>query len=158
MHPPPRHRRPARRAAWRHGATAVLAVSTAVAAMAATTAQPAADDGQWPMASKNHANTRYADLAQITPANAAQLKLAFSWFTGVKRGHEEAPVVAGDTMYLVGPYPNDLVAFDLTKPGPSIKWRYEPRPKPYAQGVACCDVVNRGAAYADGRVFINTLD
>jgi PQQ-dependent dehydrogenase (methanol/ethanol family) len=39
-----------------------------------------------------------------------------------------------------------------------VKWKFEPKPEAEAQGVACCDVVNRGAVYADGRVFINTLD
>jgi PQQ-dependent dehydrogenase (methanol/ethanol family) len=129
------------------------------ASAAVADASSGADGGtDWPQAPHDFANTRYAPLAQITPGNVAGLRLAFSWFTGIKRGHEEAPVVAGDTMYLVGPWPNSLVAFDLTKPGANIKWRFEPGPQPFAQGVACCDIVNRGAAFADGRVFINTLD
>jgi lanthanide-dependent methanol dehydrogenase len=39
-----------------------------------------------------------------------------------------------------------------------LKWKYEPKPSRAAQGVACCDVVNRGAFYSDGRIFYNTLD
>ncbi|MFL6626504.1 MAG: PQQ-dependent dehydrogenase, methanol/ethanol family [Vitreoscilla sp.] len=128
------------------------------AAAAAAPAEGASSATDWPQMPHDHANTRYAPLDEITTANVAQLKLHASWFTGVKRGHEEGPIVAGDTMYLAGPWPHHLVAFDLTKPGLTIKWRYEPNPKPYAQGVACCDIVNRGAAYSDGRVFINTLD
>jgi lanthanide-dependent methanol dehydrogenase len=128
------------------------------AVQGATTASAAAAGTDWPQMPHDFANTRFSPLSQITPSNASQLKLYASWFTGIKRGHEEGPIVAGNTMYLVGPWPNDLVAFDLTKPGLTMKWRYEPHPKPYAQGVVCCDIVNRGAAYADGRVFINTLD
>jgi PQQ enzyme repeat len=60
-------------------------------------------------------------------------------------------------MYVVTPFPNILHALDLTNPG-ATRWSYEPKPMSAAQGVACCDVVNRGAAYADGRVFFNTLD
>src|SRR5919205_2854098 len=60
-------------------------------------------------------------------------------------------------MYLVTPYPNVLYALDLRRGG-ALKWKYEPKPAAAAQGVACCDVVNRGAVYADGRVIFNTLD
>src|SRR5207253_5001276 len=78
--------------------------------------------------------------------------------TGVVRGHEAAPIVAGATMYIVTPYPNRVFALDLAKPGAPVKWTFDPKPSSNAQGVACCDVVNRGAAYADGRLFFNTLD
>jgi glucose dehydrogenase len=58
----------------------------------------------------------------------------------------------------VTPFPNYLFALDLTKPGGPMKWKYDPKPRPAAQGVACCDVVNRGAAYYNGRIYYNTLD
>jgi PQQ-dependent dehydrogenase (methanol/ethanol family) len=58
----------------------------------------------------------------------------------------------------VTPYPNILFALDLTKPDAPLKWKYEPKPAAAAQGVACCDVVNRGAAYAKGKIVFNTLD
>ncbi|HEX6912283.1 MAG TPA: PQQ-dependent dehydrogenase, methanol/ethanol family, partial [Longimicrobium sp.] len=61
-------------------------------------------------------------------------------------------------MYIVTPFPNHLYALDLTKPGAPTKWVYKPKPEAAAQGVACCDVVNRGAAYDDGKIFYNTLD
>jgi lanthanide-dependent methanol dehydrogenase len=61
-------------------------------------------------------------------------------------------------MYVVTPFPNDLYALDLTKPGAPVKWKYSPKPAPAAQGVACCDVVNRGVVVSGGRVFMNTLD
>ncbi len=74
------------------------------------------------------------------------------------RGHEAAPLVVNNTMYIVTPFPNNLYALDLTKPGAPMKWVYEPLPTPASQGVACCDVVNRGAAYDDGKIYYNTLD
>jgi PQQ-dependent dehydrogenase (methanol/ethanol family) len=110
------------------------------------------------MAGKDYANTRYSELAEITAANARSLKLAFTFSTGVVRGHEAAPVVVGGTMYVVTPYPNVLYALDLTKPGAPTKWKFEPKPLAASQGVACCDVVNRGVAYSNGRIFFNTLD
>jgi PQQ-dependent dehydrogenase (methanol/ethanol family) len=118
----------------------------------------AAQDDQWTMAAHDHANTRYAPLADIDARNAARLKLVFSFSTGVVRGHEAAPLVVGDTMYLVTPFPNYLYALDLRQPQHPQKWRFDPHVHEGSQGKACCDVVNRGAAYADGRVFINALD
>lgn len=76
---------------------------------------------------------------------------------GVLRGHEAAPLVIKDTMYVVIPYPNILYALDLQQSG-AIQWAYEPRHARAAQGVACCDMVNRGAAYGDGKIFFHTLD
>jgi lanthanide-dependent methanol dehydrogenase len=125
-----------------------------VIATAATTA----DDGQWLMPQKDYANSRYSSLAEITADNAKNLKLAFTFSTGILRGHEAGPLVVGSTMYIVTPFPNYLYALDLTKPGAPMKWRYDPRPDQSAQGVACCDVVNRGAVYTDGKIIYNTLD
>src|SRR4051794_19809959 len=114
--------------------------------------------GDWPLAGKDPALTRFADLEDLTPANASQLKLAFRFKTGVEKGHEAAPLVVGDTMYVVTPFPNYLYALDLAKPGGAVKWKFDPKADTNAQGVACCDVVNRGPAYADGRIFMSTLD
>jgi PQQ-dependent dehydrogenase (methanol/ethanol family) len=110
------------------------------------------------MPAKDYASTRYSGLAQITTANVGQLREVWNLSTGVLRGHEAAPIVAENTMFVVTPYPNILYAIDLTPPAGRVKWKFEPGPERAAQGVACCDVVNRGAAYADGRVFFNTLD
>ena len=57
------------------------------------------------------------------------------------------------------PFPNIVYAFDLTQPGAPMKWQYDPKPLGAAKrSEACCDLVNRGAAYADGAIFFNTLD
>ena len=132
--------------------------STGGKASSPATQGAVADDGQWLMAAKDHANTRYSGLGEITAENVATLKPAWTFSTGVLRGHEGAPLVVGSTMYVVTPYPNVLYALDLALPGAPVKWAYKPRPLTAAQGVACCDVVNRGAAFADGKVFFNTLD
>jgi PQQ-dependent dehydrogenase (methanol/ethanol family) len=126
---------------------------------AAGAVEPAcAAPGEWPMAAGDHANTRYSPLAEIDRGNVGRLALAFEFDTGVAKGQESAPLIVGGTMYIVTPYPNHLIALDLTRPGAHVKWRFDPRTDPASQGVACCDVVNRGAAYADGRLFFNTLD
>ena len=102
--------------------------------------------------------TRYSELDEITADNVKNLQVAFTFSLGVNKGQEAAPLVVGNTMYIVTPYPNILYALDLTKPGAPMKWKFEPNPEPASQGVACCDVVNRGAAFADGLVYFNTLD
>jgi lanthanide-dependent methanol dehydrogenase len=115
------------------------------------------DDGQWTAAAKDPANTRYSRLAQITAANVATLTLAWSFDTGSRHGHEGAPLVVGDTLYVITPFPNRLIALDLAHKG-AVKWRYEPPVERAAAGVACCDLVNRGGAYAHGKIYYATLD
>lgn len=129
-----------------------------VAAMPLMAGSQPADDGQWTMPAKDYASTRFSTLAQITAANVGQLKPVMTFSTGLVRGHEAAPIVADNTMFVVGPFPNPVLAFDLTKPGLPLKWKFEPKPDASSQGVACCDTVNRGAAYSAGRLFFNTLD
>nr|WP_074078287.1 methanol/ethanol family PQQ-dependent dehydrogenase [Microvirga massiliensis] len=116
------------------------------------------EDGQWTMPTRNYAGTRYSDLAEINTENVKNLQVAFTFSLGVNRGQESAPLVVGNTLYVVSPYPNILYALDLTQPGAPLKWQYNPKPSSSAQGVACCDTVNRGPTYADGRVFFTTLD
>jgi lanthanide-dependent methanol dehydrogenase len=118
----------------------------------------AEDDGQWLMPAKDYASTRFSSLNEINSENAANLQLKWSFSTGLTNGHEAAPLVVNNTMYVVTPYPNILYALDLTQPGAPMKWKYEPKPSPASQGVACCDVVNRGGAYSNGKIFYNTLD
>ncbi len=129
-----------------------------LAVAASAQIQNAPDDGQWPMAAKNYASTRFSTLDQINASNVGQLKLAWTFSTGLTRGHEAAPLVVNGMMYIVTPWPNVLYALDLTKPGAPVKWTYSPPTLAASQGVACCDVVNRGAAYADGVIYYNTLD
>jgi PQQ-dependent dehydrogenase (methanol/ethanol family) len=146
----------ARAAAHAFACAALTALSLWSNITLAQTRTPTA--GEWPLAGKDYANTRYSDLGQITAANVKNLQLAFNFSTGAVRGHEAAPVVVGGTMYIVTPYPNVVFALDLTKPGAPAKWKFEPKPAAAAQGIACCDVVNRGVAYANGRIYFNTLD
>ncbi|MFL5483026.1 MAG: methanol/ethanol family PQQ-dependent dehydrogenase [Gemmatimonadaceae bacterium] len=116
------------------------------------------EDGQWMMPAKNYASTRFSGLNEINTDNVKNLHLAWTFETGILRGQEAAPLVVNNTMYIVTPFPNYLYALDLTKPGAPMKWVYKPRTLAAAQGVACCDVVNRGASYADGKIVYNTLD
>jgi PQQ-dependent dehydrogenase (methanol/ethanol family) len=115
-------------------------------------------DSEWTMPAHDYASSRYSELAQINAANVSSVRVEFSFSTGIARGQESAPLVVGSTMYVVTPYPNYLYALDLAKPGGPAKWRYSPKPEAASQGVACCDVVNRGAVAGRGAIFYSTLD
>ena len=99
-----------------------------------------------------------AASAEITAANATTLRPVWTFSTGVLAGHEGQPLVVNNTMYVVTPYPNVLYAFDLTREGYPLRWKYRPDVSPNAIGISCCDVVNRGAFYADGKIVYNLLD
>ena len=122
------------------------------------TAPPLQDDGQWTMPGKDYASTRFSTLAQINRTNVTRLKALWSFSTGVLGGHEGQPLVVASTMYVVTPYPNVLYAFDLTREGYPLRWKYRPDVNPTAVGVACCDAINRGAVYAAGKIVYNLLD
>src|SRR5206468_3573820 len=115
-------------------------------AVAAAAASPT-DDGNWVMPGKDYAATRFSGLNQVTPANVNKLALSFTFSTATTHGYEAPPLVVNNTMYLITPFPNELYALDLTKPGAPTKWVFKPKPLAASQGVACCDTVNRGAVY-----------
>src|SRR6059036_54759 len=119
---------------------------------------PSRDDGQWTMPGRDVAATRYSGLSQITARNVTHLHPVWSFSTGVLGGHEGQPLVVGSTLYVVTPFPDVLYAFDLTREGYPLKWKYRPEVNPASLGIACCDAINRGAVYADGKIIYNLLD
>ncbi len=140
-------------------ATAKLVTAAGVAPNAAIRiANDETDDGQWSRPAKDYASSRYSQLSQINATNVGGLRVSFTFSLGVNRGQEAAPLVVNNTMYVVTAYPNFVYALDLTKPGAPAKWTFKPAPKAAAQGVACCDVVNRGVVFADGKIILNTLN
>ena len=105
----------------------------------------------------NYAGTRYSELGDITKDNVGDLQVAWTFSTGVLRGHEGAPLVIGDVMYVHTPFPNNVYALDLKNDG-KILWRYHPQQNSDVIGVMCCDTVNRGLAYGDGMIFLSQAD
>jgi alcohol dehydrogenase (cytochrome c) len=119
---------------------------------------PSAAPGEWTSQARDYANSRYSPLNQINTTNVARLKTVWTFSDGAQYGHEGAPLVVGDTMYTVSPFPNRAYALDLTKPGAPTKWEFDPNPAPMAIGKACCDAVLRGWAIGDGKLIYNLLD
>lgn len=111
----------------------------------------------WTTPGGTQQGTRYSTLTDITSANVGTLVEDFSVQTGLQGSHEGQPLVVGTTMYVVTPFPNKLMALDLANKGAAL-WTYSPAVDQYSRGVACCDVVNRGAAYANGLVVYALLD
>src|SRR5213595_1608982 len=139
-------------------ATSSAAMGTASVSGARIAVAHAGPAGEWQMPAGDYASSRYSELASITPQNVVNLKVAWAFSTGVLRGHEGQPLIVGNTMYVVTPYPNVSYAIDLAEAGQPLKWKFRPENSQQAIGRACCDVVNRGAAYADGKIFYNLLD
>src|SRR5688500_13273003 len=105
---------------------------------------------------EHYANHRYSNLKQINAANVNQLQVAWTMSTGVLRGHEGSPLVIGETMYVHTPFPNNVIAVNLKDQ--SFKWKYEPKQDANVVPVMCCDTVNRGLAYGDGKIFLQQAD
>ncbi|SCW91840.1 lanthanide-dependent methanol dehydrogenase XoxF5 [Ancylobacter rudongensis] len=142
-------------------------LATALLGAAAVYAWPAtANDGlvsiikdpkQWGIQTGDYANTRYSKLDQINAGNVGKIQVAWTFSTGVLRGHEGGPLIIGDVMYVHTPFPNIVYALDLNDDG-RIIWKYEPKQDPNVIPVMCCDTVNRGLAYSNGMVYLHQAD
>lgn len=137
--------------------TALLFATTGLASANSDLQSLIDDPNQWAIQTGDYKNQRYSTLDQINKDNVGDMQVAWTFSTGVLRGHEGAPLVIGDTMYVHTPFPNIVYALDLANDG-KIIWKYEPKQDPDVIPVMCCDTVNRGVAYADGKIFLHQAD
>ncbi len=138
---------------------ALTAVAMAVPMVAQSNAdveKNIGDSKNWAMQAGDMYNHRYSELKQINTGNVGKMQVAWTFSTGVLRGHEGSPLVIGDTMYLHSPFPNKVFAIDLNTQ--KILWKYEPKQDPAVIPQMCCDTVNRGLAYAENKVFLQQAD
>jgi lanthanide-dependent methanol dehydrogenase len=132
---------------WKPCAAAVAAFAVSSTAFGNTALMKLADDpANWPMWGQNYTGNRYSELDQINTENAGQLAPAWTFSTGVLRGHEGGPTVIGDTLFVHTPFPNKVFSINLADQ--TINWIYEPTQDPKVIPVMCCDTVYRGLAYA----------
>jgi PQQ-dependent dehydrogenase (methanol/ethanol family) len=141
---------------WAWLGVAVAAIASTDASANAELAKLSKDPSNWAMQAGDFANQRYSELNQINKSNVGKLKVAWMMSTGVLRGHEGSPLVIGDTMYMHTPFPNKVFAVDLDTQ--QIKWKYEPKQDSAVIAQMCCDTVNRGVAYADGKIILQQAD
>src|ERR1700738_625056 len=138
---------------------AVLAAAAATSTSALADAdldQKISDPQNWAAAAGDYSNHRDSELKQVTASNVSKLQVAWTMATGVLRGHEGSPLVIGDTMYIHTPFPNNVYAVNLKDQ--TYRWKYEPKQDADVVPVMCCDTVNRGLAYGDGKIFLQQAD
>ena len=111
------------------------------------------DDAQWAAPRKDYANQGYSALSQVNRRNIHDLHLAWQFSTGVTRGHEGAPLVIGNILYVHTAFPNNVYALDLDH-YQKILWSYFPKQDASVQAILCCDNVSRGLGYGDGRILL----
>ncbi len=117
----------------------------------------AQDPNQWVLPLGSYSGIRHSKLSQINIRNAGKLKVAWTMSTGTLRGQEGQPLVVGNMMYFESSYPNYVYGINLDNIG-QIVWKFAPEQDKFSPSVACCDLVNKGVAYADGKILISTLD
>lgn len=139
-----------------------VGLAAALMAPALSTANPELmelmdDPDNWAIWGGNYGGQRYSELDEINAQNVGDLQVAWTFSTGVLRGHEGGPLVIGDTLYIHTPFPNKV--FAINQEDQSIIWRYEPAQNAEETiPVMCCDTVARGLAYADGKIFLQQAD
>ncbi|OQK15885.1 methanol dehydrogenase [Methyloprofundus sedimenti] len=143
-----------------------LLLASTVAALLATPFITSANSGvekltsnpaNWATWGGNYAGTRYSELDQINANNVKNLQPAWSFSTGVLRGHEGGPLVIDDVIYIHTPFPNTVYAIDQATQ--AVIWEYTPTmDADVTIPVMCCDTVNRGLAYGDGKIFLQQSD
>jgi PQQ-dependent dehydrogenase (methanol/ethanol family) len=138
---------------------AVLAAAAAASTSALADSdldQKISDPSNRAAAAGDYSNHRHSDLNQVNAGNVGKLQVAWTMSTGVLRGHEGSPLVIGDTMYVHSPFPNNVYAINLKDQ--TFRWKYEPKQDADVVPVMCCDTVNRGLAYGDGKIFLQQAD
>ncbi|MCI0401700.1 MAG: PQQ-binding-like beta-propeller repeat protein, partial [Gammaproteobacteria bacterium] len=123
------------------------------------------DANYWAYPGGNYWNWRYTELKQINNKNAGKLQAAWTFSTGVLRGHEGGPLVlpgsetglGHDTLYIHAAFPNNVFAINLDNL--EIVWEYAPQQDwDETVPVMCCDTVNRGLGYGQGMIFLQQAD
>ena len=115
--------------------------------------------GEWRRQARDYANTRYSPLDQVNTGNVARLKVAWSFSDGIPYGHEAAPLVVGDTMYVVTPYPEHRLC-----PRPDQAGRADQMDLPAASDAdrrsarPAATRSTAGPTYADGKLVYTLLD
>ena len=132
---------------------AAPAISTANSGVEQLTKNP----NNWAIWGGNYAGTRYSELSDINVDNVKNLQPAWSFSTGVLRGHEGGPLVIDDILYIHTPFPNTVYAIDQKTQ--AVIWEYTPtQDADVTIPVMCCDTVNRGLGYGDGKIFLQQSD
>jgi PQQ-dependent dehydrogenase (methanol/ethanol family) len=136
--------------------TTVASTGTTGASTGAAAARHNPNDVEWTQHGGNPNEQRYSKLNQVTADNVGQLGLA--WYADIpeRGGYQSTPLVIDGVLYMTAPW-SSLYAFDA-KSGKQL-WKVDPEaPREIAATSICCNISNRGAAYADGKIIWGTID
>lgn len=113
------------------------------------------EPGNWLTYGRTYDEQRFSPLKQINDQSVGQLGLA--WFVDLdtRRGQEATPIVIDGVMYFTTAWSKVFAVRAAT--GEKL-WSYDPQVPPEWAINTCCDVVNRGAAVWQGKIFVGTLD
>ena len=109
----------------------------------------------WPAHGFDYQETRFSPLDQINDKNVSKLRLAWTYDLKSKRGIQATPIVVDGVMYVSASW--SIVHAIDTRTGKNL-WTFDPKVPSETARIACCDVVNRGVAVSDGKVYATTLD
>ncbi len=113
------------------------------------------DPDNWLSHGRTYAEDRFSPLADINLDNVGDLALAFAVELDTNRGQEATPIVVDGVMYFSTAW-SKVMAIDAAT-GREL-WRYDPKVDGAKGAHACCDVVNRGVAVWEGKVFVGAID
>jgi PQQ-dependent dehydrogenase (methanol/ethanol family) len=113
------------------------------------------DGDNWLSHGRTYAEQRFSPLTDINAGNVSQLTLAWAVEFDTNRGQEATPVVVDGIMYLTTAWSKVMAVNAATG---EVLWTYDPEPIGSQGAAACCDVVNRGVAVWEGKVFAGTID
>ena len=113
------------------------------------------EPGNWMLHGRTYNEQRFSPLKQLNDKNVARLGLAWFYDLDTRRGQEATPIVVDGVMYFTTAWSK---VFALNAATGAPLWAYDPKVIPEWAVNACCDVVNRGVAVWDGKVFFGTLD
>ena len=113
------------------------------------------DADNWLAHGRSWAEQRFSPLADINDGNVSQLSLAWAVDLDTNRGQEATPIVVDGVMYISTAWSKVMAIEAATG---EVLWRFDPQADGAKGAAACCDVVNRGVAVWQGRVFVGTID
>ncbi|KPL66772.1 alcohol dehydrogenase [Erythrobacter sp. SG61-1L] len=113
------------------------------------------DPDNWLSYGRTYAEQRYSPLEDVNDGNVGKLSLAWSVPLDTNRGQEATPIVVDGIMYVSTAW-SKVMAVDASTG--SLLWNYDPKVDGQKGAHACCDVVNRGVAVWEGKVFVGTID
>lgn len=139
------------RPSWRRRALAVIS-----ALLVLSGAAPAqVDRGEWGSVGRTHDEQRFSPHDRINDRNVGELGLAWYADINTERGMEASPLVVGGVLYNVQPW-NVVTAYDAATG--RVLWTFDPQVPLRFGRLACCDIVSRGLAAWQGKIYVATLD